>query len=82
MAARCSSVSDSSIVRRIHSTTSAAMPPMKKPIRQPQSLTASMSSTLIMISSVNCASTWPPTRVTYWKEEKKPRRLAVAASDM
>ena len=34
------------------------------------------------MSSVNCARTWPPTRVTYWNDERKPRRFAVAASDM
>ena len=35
-----------------------------------------------MISRVNWASTCPPTSVTYWNEEKKPRRSRVAASDM
>ena len=34
------------------------------------------------MSRVNCASTWPPTSVTYWNDDKKPRRFAVAASDM
>ena len=32
--------------------------------------------------SVNCARTWPPIRVTYWNDDRKPRRFAVAASDM
>ena len=35
-----------------------------------------------MTSSVSWASTCPPTSVTYWNEEKKPRRSRVAASDM
>ena len=35
-----------------------------------------------MISSVSWASTCPPISVTYWKDEKKPRRSRVAASDM
>ncbi len=70
------------MLRRIHSTTNAATPPRKNPMRQPQSLSASTSSALSAISRVNCASTWPPTKVTYWNDDRKPRRFAVAASDM
>ena len=31
---------------------------------------------------MNCASTCPPISVTYWNDEKNPRRSRVAASDM
>lgn len=34
------------------------------------------------MSRVNCASTCPPTSVTYWNDDKNPRRSRVAASDM
>ena len=80
--ASCSADSDSSMVRRIHSTTSAPIAPMAKGIRQPQSRTWSWVRNANMTSSVSWASTCPPTSVTYWNEEKKPRRSRVAASDM
>jgi hypothetical protein len=34
------------------------------------------------MTRISRASICPPIRVTYWKLEKKPRRLEVAASDM
>ena len=33
------------------------------------------------ISSTQIASSWPEISVTYWKEEKKPRRSLPAISD-
>jgi hypothetical protein len=81
-AARCSAERDSSIVRRSQSTIRAATPPMKKPTRQPQSLIEAGATVVMRMRRVNWARTWPPTSVTYWKEEKKPRRFRVAASDM
>ena len=80
--ASCSAESDSSMVRRIHSTTSAPSPPMANGMRQPQSRTWSSLRNPNMIRSVSWASTCPPISVTYWKDEKKPRRSRVAASDM
>ena len=58
IASRCDSLSDSSIERRIQSTTSAAMPPMKKPIRQPQARQRlDVEEAAAAIRRVNCAST-------------------------
>ncbi len=73
---------DSSMLRRSQNTTTAATPPMAKAMRQPNSRIWSSDRNDCRISRVNCASTWPPTRVTYWNDEKKPRRSRVAASDM
>jgi hypothetical protein len=55
---------------------------MAKPMRQPKSRSWSSLRNASRMSSVACASTWPPTSVTYWNDEKKPRRSRVAASDM
>ncbi len=41
-----------------------------------------MGITFCRITRTSSASIWPPIRVTYWKLEKNPRRLDVAASDM
>lgn len=69
-------------MRRNQKTTIAAMPPTKKAMRQPKSDTWALEKIPSSTSSMNWASTWPPTSVTYWNEEKKPRRSRVAASDM
>jgi hypothetical protein len=53
IASRYDALSDSSIERRIHSTTSAATPPMKKPTRHPHAVTVSTSRKLSRISRVN-----------------------------
>ncbi len=55
---------------------------MRNGMRQPKSRTCSSVRNANMISRVNWASTWPPTSVTYWNEDKNPRRSFVAASDM
>jgi hypothetical protein len=70
------------MVRRNQNTTIAATPPMANAMRQPKSRIWSSDRNDCRISSVNCASTCPPTSVTYWNDEKKPRRSRVAASDM
>lgn len=82
VASMTSSLSDSSMVRRSQNTTTAATPPSAKPMRQPKSCNWSSLRNASSTNSVNCASTCPPTSVTYWKLEKKPRRSRVAASDM
>ncbi len=68
--------------RRSHRTTSAATPPMANGIRQPHSVRSPLGMTFCRMTRTSRASIWPPIRVTYWKLEKKPRRLDVAASDM
>ncbi len=68
--------------RRSHRTTSAATPPMANGIRQPHSVRSDLGMKFCRTTSTSKASICPPIRVTYWKLEKKPRRLDVAASDM
>ncbi len=81
-ASTCSADTVSSIERRSHRTTSAATPPIANGIRQPHSVRADLSMVFCRMTRTSKASIWPPIRVTYWKLEKKPRRLDVAASDM
>ena len=78
----CSAETVSSMERRSHRTTRAATPPMANGIRQPHSLEGFLGRAFCRITSISSASIWPPISVTYWKLEKKPRRLDVAASDM
>ena len=81
-AATCSAETVSSMERRSHRTTRAATPPMANGIRQPHSVRSPLGMAFCRMTSTSRASIWPPIRVTYWKLEKKPRRLDVAASDM
>ena len=62
------------MVRRSQKTTIAATPPTANPIRQPNSCTCSVLSVVRMTSSVNWARRARLTRVTYWNDEKNPRR--------
>jgi hypothetical protein len=55
---------------------------MANGMRQPHSVRASLARAFCRITSTSRASICPPISVTYWKLEKKPRRLDVAASDM
>ena len=68
--------------RRSHRTTSAATPPTANGMRQPHSVSSALGMAFCRTTRTSSASIWPPTSVTYWKLEKKPRRLEVAASDM
>ena len=61
--------------RRSQKTTSAATPPIANGMRQPHSVRTSLAMVFCRMTSTSSASIWPPMRVTYWKLEKKPRRL-------
>ncbi len=78
----CSAETVSSMERRSHRTTSAATPPIANGIRQPHSVSSALGMAFCRTTRTSRASIWPPISVTYWKLEKKPRRLEVAASDM
>ncbi|MNI64302.1 hypothetical protein D3C81_458890 [compost metagenome] len=56
--------SDSSMPRRSQNTTTAAMPPMPKAMRQPHSEISGLAQNVSITNRVSWASTWPPTRVT------------------
>ena len=81
-ASTCSADTVSSIERRSHRTTSAATPPIANGMRQPHSVRSPLGMTFCRITRTSSAIIWPPISVTYWKLEKNPRRLEVAASDM
>ncbi|MNT44454.1 hypothetical protein D3C72_1809810 [compost metagenome] len=63
------SVSD---LRRF-SDTRAARAPKTNGMRQPQARSSSRVSSCCKTTSTSKASSWPPIRVTYWNEAKKPR---------
>src|SRR5450830_1797675 len=63
------SVSD---LRRF-SDTRAARAPNTNGMRQPQARNSSRLKSCCKTTSTSSASNWPPIRVTYWNEAKKPR---------